>query len=195
TVYAGPLATMPAQELGRIDPGEPRRFEFVATLPEAGPAVDQNALQGAAMNVAYIWTASEATDDPERRPPGGGGDAGGTPAADELDLAVTKVRHRIRRGRLVVWLSCDHPCAVAVRGRLRARDEDDRRRAKLRSRADHTFEAGAQKLTVRLPRGMRRWLRADPSHERVRARATFVAWDQAGDRDTVKRALRLRSAR
>jgi|GEM_PF-4379012 len=51
-VYAGPLATMPAQPLGDLRPGEARTFEFTATLPEGGGPGPQNAVQGAARNPA-----------------------------------------------------------------------------------------------------------------------------------------------
>lgn len=181
-VYAGPLATMPAQRLGRLEPGAPRSFEFVATLPEAGWAVGQNAVQGAATSVAYSWTASEASEQ-------------GPGPADELDLAVTKVGHWIRGGRLLVWASCDHPCAILARGRLRARDRDEHRAAKLGFKGHPQLRAGTQRLRFVLPRRMRRWLAVDPSHERGRVWLRLLAWDASGDRDRVRRSLRVRSTR
>ncbi|MBS1879768.1 MAG: hypothetical protein JST31_09660, partial [Actinobacteria bacterium] len=46
-VYSGPLASMPAQPAGRVDPGAARTYEFVATLPAGG---GQNAVQGASVS-------------------------------------------------------------------------------------------------------------------------------------------------
>jgi len=203
TVYSGPLATMPAQDLGRIEPGSPRSFEFVATLPEAGATVSQNAVQGASASVAFAWEASEASaevppgEGPGGGSPGGGGDGGSAPpqSAGPLDLRVTKVRHRIKGGKLLIWARCDHACAIRARGRLRAHDEDDHRVARLRSSRRSQFRAGTQRLVILLPRRMRHWLVADPSHERGRARIKLLAWDASGGRDRVSRTLRVRSAR
>lgn len=198
TFYSGPLATMPPLALGRIEPAAPRSFEFVAALPEAGPAVSQNEVQGASTMVSYAWTAGE----PGEGEKGGGGgqppsgaDLPSPVAADELDLVLTKVRHRIRGGHLLVWAHCDHPCAIAARGHLRARDEDDRRAARLRPVRRSSYKAGIQRLRIKLPRGLHRWLLEDPSRERARARIRLVAWDAAGDSDRVRRTLRLRSPR
>lgn len=205
-VYSGPLATMPLQELDEIEPGAPRRYEFVATLPEAGTAVDQNALQGAATSVAYEWTASEAgkgSPSPGPGPGTGGGTPGGGPAltpppappVDRLELAVTSVRHRIKRGRLVIWARCDRPCAIVVRGRVRVRGESGHRAAKLRYRAGVPATAAPRRLRIKLPGGLRRWLAADPRCERLRVKVTVVARDAAGESARVRRTLRLRSAR
>lgn len=78
TLYDGPLASMPDQEVGTLEPGEARTFEFTATLPEAGAASFQNAVQGASTTVAYAWIAEEAGEGEE--PAGGekGGEAPGT---------------------------------------------------------------------------------------------------------------------
>lgn len=183
TVYSGPLATMPPQQLGRLEPGTPRGFEFVATLPEDGATVSQNSVQEASTSVAFAWEANEVG---EVETPG---------PADELDLVVTKVRHRIKAGRLLVWVRCDHACALAARGRLRVHDEDDRRAAKLRPFRRTQLEVGTQRLRIAVPRRLRRWLATDPSRERGRARVRIVAWDASGDRDRVRRSLRVRSTR
>lgn len=185
TVYSGPLATMPAQSLGRIDPGTPRSFEFVATLPEAGTGVSQNAVQGASTSVAFAWEASEAGAE---EPPG-------EPQGDELDLLLVRVRHRIKHGRLLVLARCDRPCAIAVRGRLRADLAGDRRGGRVRLTGRPKFVAGTQRLRIRLPGRLRHWLAQNPGRERVRVKATFVARDAAGHRDRVRRTLKLRSAR
>lgn len=199
-VYSGPLASMPPQQLGRLEPGAPRSFEFVATLPDAGPSVSENDIQGAAISVAYAWTASEASEQPPGETPlAGGGPAAGYPPPGEsrlgpLSVAVTKVRHRVKHGRLLVWARCDRACAIAVRGRLRVRAGAERRSARVRLRAT-AFRPGPQRLRVKLPRRLRRWLAADPKHERIRVKATFAARDAAGNRAQVRRTLRLRSAR
>jgi hypothetical protein len=94
TVYTGPLASMPEQRTGELEPGEARTFEFTATLPDGGEPAIQNAVQGASTTVAYTWVAEEPTgsgggdegggyDEEGGAPPGGGGgssgDGGGSP--------------------------------------------------------------------------------------------------------------------
>jgi hypothetical protein len=74
-VYTGPLDSMPARPAGKVEPGATRTYEFVAALPAGAAAVDQNAVQGASVSVAYRWTATEAQEEAEpasrgRRPSG-----------------------------------------------------------------------------------------------------------------------------
>jgi hypothetical protein len=90
TVYAGPLASMPDQPAGRLEPGQSRTYEFTATLPDSGGADFQNEVQSASTTVAYAWTAEEAGEGEEE---GGGGEeeesgggeegGGGTPGGGE----------------------------------------------------------------------------------------------------------------
>ena len=101
-VYSGPLAPMPPQPTGRVEPGQSRSYEFVATLPEAGSAADQNHLQGASTSVAYSWTVAEAPPPADPKPPpadpppaprvpsGSPGPTYEPPAADPLRLRVTR---------------------------------------------------------------------------------------------------------
>ena len=67
-VYTGPLDSMPARPAGKVEPGATRTYEFVAALPAGAAAVDQNAVQGASVSVAYRWTATEAQEEAEPAP-------------------------------------------------------------------------------------------------------------------------------
>ena len=207
TVYAGPLAPMPPRPAGRLEPGASRTYEFVATLP-AGPGA-QNDVQGASTSVAYSWTAGEVVAGPDPGPgptpspgPSPGqppstsppGPAGPAPAAAApLRLAITRVQHAIRHGRLLVWAGCDKPCAISVRGRLRARGVAGHRGAKLHLSFRHDYEAGTQRLPIRVPHALRRWLEANPDRLRLSARVALLARDPAGDQAAVRRALRVRA--
>jgi hypothetical protein len=200
-VYAGPLAPMPPQPAGRLEPGASRTYEFVATLPESEGA--QNDVQGASTSIAYSWTASEVvagpgpeptpspTPDPTQPPASSSpGPAGSVPAG--LRLTITRVQRKISRGRLLVLAGCDRPCAISARGRLRVRSAGDHRRVKLSLSQPPRFAAGTQRLSIRVPRALRHWLRIHPDLPRVRVRLVLVARDPAGELATAKRSLRLR---
>jgi hypothetical protein len=105
TLYSGPLASMPEQAAGELQPGASRTYEFIAILPDGAPS-EQNALQKASTTVAYSWNAEEATgsegeeqeeEAPAEEPPGeeapakppaeapgggGGAESRGTPATE-----------------------------------------------------------------------------------------------------------------
>ncbi|HEY4778897.1 MAG TPA: hypothetical protein VIH47_04820 [Solirubrobacterales bacterium] len=207
TVYAGPLAPMPAQPAGELEPGATRTYEFVATLP-AG-ASTQNDVQGASTSVAYSWTAGEVvagpspgptpnpTPSPEPSPSSSPpGPAGSAPAPADLRLAITRVRRTIHHGRLLVLAHCDRACAISARGRLRVRSASGRRRVKLSLVArPPRFAAGTQRLSIRVPRHLRHWLRTHPELPPARGRLVLVARDPAGELARAERALRLRHRR
>ncbi len=225
TLYSGPLSAMPEVAAGRLEAGETRRFEFTATLPEAGPAVDQNDVQGASTSVAFAWDATEAEESGEEggeeeqgggegggdTPGGGGGPSGGggapgdggipgRPGSDGaepgLDLAVTKVSRGLRAGRVLAWTDCDLVCTVRARGRVHARAADGARRsARLRLIGRPPMSSDAIRLRFRLPPHFRHWLRKAARPVRLRARIRFVAVDAFGQRDVERRTLRLRPPR
>jgi spore coat-associated protein N len=63
-VYAGKLASMPTQNLGCLLRGGKRTYRFTATFPDGGPpsssTTGDNAYQGSAVSVNYLWTLSSA---------------------------------------------------------------------------------------------------------------------------------------
>lgn len=208
-VYAGPLDSMPAQPAGRLEPGASRTYEFVATLPAAASA-EQNAVQGASVSVAYAWTATEAeARPPEPEPEGLGGGSGGSPQSSPatappgsvlagdgaLELVVTRAARALRGGRLVVWAGCDSACAIVVRGRLRASAGGHHRGARARFGRSGSYRAGTQKLRIRVPAKLRRWLVAAPGRRHLRAKLTLTGTDPAGATATVKRTLALKPPR
>jgi hypothetical protein len=225
-VYSGPLASMPAQAAGELEPGEARNFEFTATLPAGGAPSFQNAVQGAATTVAYSWVADEAGagggevkdgGEPTDDGPKGGGEgqnaggqsqsSGGEQSGDGapadnaiLDLKVPKIRRGLRGNRLVVWTNCDMTCRLYVRGRLRATTTDTdgtrhRRGARIRFTKKGAYAPGPQRVRIPIPRHLRRWLRESPGHERLRAKLHFVAVGIDGERDAVRKTVRLRAPR
>jgi hypothetical protein len=213
TVYEGPLAPMPARPAGRVAAGDARTYEFVATLPQgAGSgAGTQNDVQGASASVAYTWTAGEVAPEstPPKTPPAPGptpapslppsgsapGEMGPGAASDPLRLKITRVRRALRHGRLLVLARCDRPCAISGRGHLRARGDAGRRGAKLRLSPRRRYAAGAQRLAIRVPAGVRRWLRAHPDGLRAKVRVVLRARDRAGETARARRTLRLRRQR
>ncbi len=204
TVYAGPLATMPPRPAGVLEPGASRTYEFTATLPEAGPGGGaQNDVQGASTSVAYTWTAGEVTASPAPAPPAGPAPgqppssapvspASTAPTAAPLRLKITRVRHRLRQGRLVVWARCNSACAIAARGRLRARGTGSQRAATLRPGSRPRFATGEQRLAVRVPPRLRRWLQASSGPLRANVRLSLFARSPAGERAAVHRVVYVR---
>jgi hypothetical protein len=81
TVYAGPLASMPDQHAGELQPGQARTYEFTATLPDSGGTDFQNEVQSASTTVAYAWTAEEVgegeEEEKEKEEGGGEEESGG----------------------------------------------------------------------------------------------------------------------
>jgi hypothetical protein len=234
TVYAGPLATMPDRPAGELQPGEARTFEFTATLPDAGEASFQNAVQGASTTVAYAWIAEESGEGGEEegeekeeggKEPGGGEEGGKVPGGGEsgggssggggtggdsngnggaggvagqkavLELTVPKVRRALRAGRLVVWTSCDEACRLTVTGRLRASAAGHHRGARISFAQKRLAAAGPQRLRIPIPRKLRAWLRHQPPPRRLRAKLRFTATGSDGQRDVVRKKLRLRAGR
>lgn len=207
-VYSGPLAPMPPQPAGQLQPGASRTYEFLATLPEAGAVGGtQNDVQGASTSVAYSWTAAEVVATPEPTPPTApppvptpgqpqsnpsSAPTSSTPAASPLRLAITRVRRTIQHGRLIVWARCDTACSISAHGRLRALGLAGRDRAKLRLTSRSAFARGRQRLAIRISHRLRGWLEASPKPLRVIARLTLHARDRAGNRAAAQQTFRVR---
>ena len=90
TVYSGSLAAMPEQQLGQLEPGEERRYRFVASFPDRGtpssPSSGDNAYKLASLSLGYRWKLSgegvlpeegapPAAGTPPEAPPAGGAEA------------------------------------------------------------------------------------------------------------------------
>jgi hypothetical protein len=216
TIYEGPLDSMPDQAVGKLEGGEARNFEFTATLPENGTASFQNAVQGASTTVAYQWVATEAGEPEEehREPPAGGGGGapsggGGAPAGgggapggsegngglDLLKLTVPKIQPVLRGGHILTWAICDRTCRIYVRGRIRASGRGRHRGAKIHFSRTRSYGPGGQRVRIPLPRKLRRFMRENPGRERLRARLRLIAVGVDGQRDAVRKTVKLRARR
>ncbi|HEY2055263.1 MAG TPA: hypothetical protein VGH14_15125 [Solirubrobacterales bacterium] len=201
TIYAGPLDSMPDQHVGEVEPSEARTFEFTATLPESGAPNFQNAVQGASTTVAYSWIAEEANGHVPAPSPAPGAVSGGQGETNAgvpsqpalLALTVPRVRRALRSGRLIVWTNCDETCRLTVRGRILASAGGNHRSAKVRLAMKRFGAPGVQQLRIPIPRGLRRWLRQAPPPKRLRAMLTFIAVGVDGQRDVVRKKVRLRA--
>jgi hypothetical protein len=211
TVYAGPLDSMPEEPAGTLASGAARTYEFIATLPDGGGPSFQNAVQGAAPPDASAGVASEAREEvPSGENPRGdggttGGSGGGQSAGNggmraegaRLVLTVPKIMGPVRRGRLTAWTNCTMACRLLVRGRLWARSKTTgtRRVARLRRPGKAVYAPGPHRIRIRIPRSMRSWMRETPGRERLRARLHFTAVGIDGERDVVRKTIRLRPYR
>jgi hypothetical protein len=129
-------------------------------------------------------------------PSPGGSESGGKGApVDTLNLTVPKARRMVRGGRFVVWTTCDKACRVSVRGRIRATVAGTHRGARIRFTTKRVHPAGAQRLRIPIPRKLRRWIRETPGKAHLRAKLRFLAISPEGERDAVRKTLRLRTRR
>jgi hypothetical protein len=216
TVYAGSLDSMPEQPAGTLAVGEARTYEFTATLPDGGEPSFQNAVQGASTTVAYSWVASEpgeeeaggggTTPEEENRTPANPGSGAGTGAGQGegnggvrgegalLELTVPKIKGSVRRGHLTAWTNCTISCRLQVRGKLIAKSVTTGRRrvARVRWTSKAVYSPGPHRVRLRIPRSMRAWMRATAGREKLRARLRFTAVGLEGERDVVRKVVRLK---
>jgi hypothetical protein len=124
----------------------------------------------------------------------GGGNGGVRGQGAVLDLTVPRIKGSLRRGRLRVWTDCTKTCRLSIRGRLRAKSTTTgtRRVARVRWSSKTFYPAGPHRIRLRIPRAMRTWMKQTPGPERLRARLRFTAVGKDGERDVVRKTVRLR---
>jgi hypothetical protein len=157
-------------------------------------------VQGASTTVAYSWVASEAVREaPENSGGGQPSDGNGGVRGEEalLELTVPNIKRSVPRGRLIAWTNCTMSRRLQVRGRLRATSATTgtRRVAEVRWASKAVYSSGPHRARLRIPRSMRAWMRATRGPERLRARLRFTAVDFDGERDVVRKMVRLRRQR
>jgi hypothetical protein len=199
-VYDGALAPMPALELGPLEPGQSRAFEFDANLPDrgvpAGAAVGDNAFQGAALSVGYSWTATELPPAPSVAPQSTTPPTGspGASAGTTVQLTILRIRAAIWHRRLVLWVYCG-PGACQVLARLRFKAHHARRShgKVLGSLRRPRLIAGSQKLVFRLPPKLQRALSAAAAKgEKATASVVVVLRNREAEPVAARAAVRLR---
>jgi hypothetical protein len=200
SVYDGPLAPMPALDLGPLDPGQSRAFEFDASLPSrdtpAGAAAGDNAFQGAALSVGYSWTAAELPPVPPATPRSTAPSTGPASASPgrTVQLTILRIRAAIWHRRLVVWAYCGPgTCQVLARLRFKAHRSVRSPGRALGSLRRQRLIAGSQRLVFRLPPRLRRALRATASKgERATVSVVLLLRGREADPATARDAVRLR---
>jgi hypothetical protein len=199
-VYDGALAPMPTLELGPLEPGQSRVFEFDADLPDggtpAGAAIGDNAFQGAALSVGYSWTATElppappvtlrSTTSPTGSP--------GASTSRNVQLTILRIRAAIWHRRLVLWAYCGPgTCQVLARLRFKAHRSPGSHGKALGTLRRERLIAGPQRLVFKLPPRLRRALRlAAEKHARATASVFLVLRDGEAEPATARDAVRLR---
>jgi hypothetical protein len=198
-VYDGALAPMPVLELGPLEPGQSRAFEFDASLPDrgapAGAAVGDNAFQGAALSVGYSWTATELPPAPPV-PRSTTLPAGSTGASTDriVQLTILRVRAAIWHRRLVLWVYCGPgTCQVLARLRFKAHHARRSHGKVLGSLRRLRFIAGSQRLVFKLPPRLRRALSAAAAKgEKATASVVLVLRNREAEPVTARDSVRLR---
>ncbi len=134
-------------------------------------------------------------------PPGGDGASDGNGGVGgegaRLELRVPKIRWSAHRGRLTAWTDCSMSCRLSIHGRLRARSTKagTRRVARVSWTSKALYAPGPHRVRFRIPSSMRAWTQSTPGHEHLRARLRFIAVGTDGERDVVRKTVRLRSLR
>jgi hypothetical protein len=106
-VYAGPLATMPEVQAGRLSPGDAHDYRFTVTLPRSAG----DGFQSSTAELAYVWTATDAPPDPVT--------PSVTPPTDVTppQMAVT-TKPAQRLDHLALGIRCDEACLLAATARV-----------------------------------------------------------------------------
>lgn len=199
-LYDGPLAPMPALELGPLGPGQSRVFEFEASLPDsgtpAGAAVGDNAFQGAALSVGYSWTTAELPSAPPvspRSPTPPKGPVGAS-AGRTAQLTILRIRAAIWHRRLVLWAYCSPgTCQVLARLRFKANRTARSHGEALATLRRSCLVTGSQKLVFKLPPRLQRALRAAISKgERATVNVVLALRNRKAEPVTARDAVRLR---
>lgn len=200
SVYDGVLAPMPALELGPLEPGQSRVFEFDASLPDsgtpAGATVGDNAFQSATVSVGYSWTAAELPPTSAATPRSTPFPTGsvGAPAGQNLQLTILRIRAAIWHRRLILWAYCGPgTCQVLARLRFGAHNSRRSRGKTLGTLRRRCLVAGSQKLVFRLSPRLRRALRSAASRgERATVSVALVLRNREAKPLTARDAVRLR---
>lgn len=202
TVYAGKLAGLSSVDVGSIAQGAKRSYHFTVTLP-AG--VD-DAFQGAASTVTFLWTATGA--DIVTPPTGGTGSGAGAGTATRPAPATTaeappvakvagkvvrpkatlnaRARQKAKTGLVAATVTCQGACRVTLSGTTTVAHKTLKAKPSRRT----LREAGRVRMKVRLPAQARAALAAGtPLTVRLTMKATV------GSRViTVRRTVRIMPA-
>jgi hypothetical protein len=141
--WTGPLSGPDALDLGIMEPGEGRSYKLTLTLPDTGPHGADNHVQGSSVTIDWAWTTESMggpvvsptptpTPGPSATPPPGAAPAAtpGVPGvsgeeapqpvrrAPRIELRIPHQRVLATRG-ISVFGSCDRPCRVSFRARVR----------------------------------------------------------------------------
>ena len=207
TMFAGKLATFTRASLGTFAPGASRRYRFELAYPN-GPAVADNALQGATTSVQFDWdaAASGGAAGPNPTPvpatptpavPAPAAAARPTPAAPApattasattapipsvaaLTVSLGTTAKPVAKGRLITWMSSSTPATARVTGTV----SFSGKRATLPAA---TVKLTATRRTVRLKLPA---AAAKAGAKRLTVRLTIAA-TAGGRKTTVKRTLRV----
>jgi hypothetical protein len=113
------VGTLPA---GWLWPGQSRTYSFTATMPAGG----NNAVEGSAMSMRYVWTLTGGGTAPgggsgsgsatPRPPTGGGGTAGvgsGGVIVSKMPVKVAvNTKKAVKKGLISVTVKCGAPCRL-----------------------------------------------------------------------------------
>jgi hypothetical protein len=208
-VFAGKLATFTRASLGTFAPGASRRYRFELAYPD-GPAIVDNALQGATTSVQFDWDAAASggaagpnpTPVPATPTPGVAAPAPAAPSTPAttatapaktapataaplpsvaaLTVSLGTTAKPVAKGRLITWMSSSTAATARVTGTV----SFSGKRAKLPA-ATVKLTAKRRTVPLKLPAAT-----VKAGAKRLTVRLTIAA-TAGGRKTTVKRTLRV----
>jgi hypothetical protein len=181
-VYHGRLNSLNPTGLGTFDAGASHTYRVVVSWPAS--AVDSS-MYGSSMSVQFDWSAGDAGTTPVTPP--------ATPPVvtpPRLNVKIAGTQKVMKRGSVQASAACDQACTIFASGSLSV--PGAAKSYKLVSTRGSLTAAGNAKLKLRLPRSVRKPLRAAlKARKKVYAPIVISATSASGGATRVQRKIRI----
>lgn len=185
-VYHGALNSLNPTSLGTFEAGASHTYRVVVSWPAS--SVDSS-MYGSSMSVQFDWSAGDAATTPVTPP--------ATPPATppmvsppRLSVSSATTQKVLKRGSVQASAACDQACNIVATGSLSV--PGAAKRYKLVTAHGSLKAAGRAMLKLRLPRSVRKPLRAAlKARRKVVAPIVISATGSSGNVTRVKRTVRI----
>ena len=185
-VYQGPLNSLNPTSLGTFEAGASHTYRVVVSWPAS--AVDSS-MYGSSMSVQIDWSAGDAGTTPATPPatPPAGPPVVSPP---RLSVSTATTQKVLKRGSVQASAACDQACNIVATGSLSV--PGAAKSYKLVTAHGSLKAAGRARLKLRLPRSVRKPLRAAlKARRKVVAPIVISATGSSGNATRVKRTVRI----
>jgi hypothetical protein len=182
SVYHGRLNSLNPTGLGTFQPGASHTYRVIVSWPAS--AVDQS-VYGSSMSVEFDWSAGDAETAPVTPPA-----APPVVTPPRLGVKAASTQKVLKRGNVQASAACDQACTIFASGSLSV--PGAARSYKLVATRGSLQAAGNAKLKLRLPRSVRKPLRAAlNARKKVYAPIVISATSASGGATRVQRKIRI----